>query len=498
MARFERKLVAILATDAVGYSRMMQVDEEGTLRILNAHRETIDRLIADFDGRIIGTGGDSVIAEFGSAVDAVVCAVEFQRTIEINNQIHNQGVPDTRLMYFRVGINVGDVMIQSKDILGSGVNIAARLESLAEVGSVFISGTTYDQVASILDLDFEELGLRKVKNISEPIRVYRVRGLGAGNSEQTGVSAMAGAGVTGAEDSTISLNPEIVSRHENSAKDAEQSGDFYGAIREYCLALDSLGVAGDIQVRHRLRDARRQIERRLSFHGDIVAETSLGSVYVRIGENTHIGRSKQTQGAKINIGYKKVSRFGKQCCITYRKNQFFVTDLDSVNGTFLDDQLLPSKERVLLNLTQGPTVLSIGGTREPPSKGSCRLVLQMVGSIAPALVMRLDSELLFLAADKNLRRNWPSLDEDLRSTWIFATGAVLIGIDAECAIKLPQADKPYPRARLDYGPAGYTIGADFGDTVTLDNVEFDHRVVLAEGSEVSLGEQRLAFRRAGR
>lgn len=496
MAKFERKLVAILATDAAGYSRMMQVDEEGTLQMLNAHRETIDRLIADFDGRIIGTGGDSVIAEFGSASDAVVCAVEFQREIEIKNHVHSQRIPKDRLMYFRVGINVGDVMIQADDILGSGVNIAARLETLAEVGGVFISGTTYDQVASILDLDFEELGLRKVKNISEPIRVYRVRGLGADNAEHTGVSAMTEAG--GTKDNTISLKPEIASRHENSAKDAVQSGDSYGAIREYCLALDSLGSAGDIQVRSRLRDARQHIERRLSFHGDIVAETSLGRVYVRIGESTHIGRSKQPQGAKVNIGYKKLSRFGKQCRITYRKNQFFVTDLGSVNGTFLDDQLLPSKERVPLNLTQGPVVLSIGGTLEPPSKGSCRLVLQLIGGTTPALVMKLDTESLSLDAENNLRQNWPSLDEDLRSTWIFATGAVLIGIDVECAIKLPQTDEPYSRARLDYGPSGYTIGADFGDTVTLDNVEFDHRVVLAEGSEVRLGQQRLAFHRAAR
>lgn len=494
MARIERKLAAILATDAVGYSRMMQIDEEGTLRMLNSHRETIDRLITDYDGRIIGTAGDSVVAEFGSAVDAVVCAVEFQRAIEI----HNQGVPDVRQMYFRVGINVGDVMIQSEDILGSGVNIAARLESLAEVGGVYISGTAYDQVASILDLDFEELGLRKVKNISEPIRVYRVRGLGAGHPERAGVSAMTGAGVTGTDESTVSLKPEIVSQHENSANDAAQSGDFYGAIREYCLALDSLGAAGDSQVRRRLQEARRQIERRLSFHGEIVVETSLGPVYVRIGESTHIGRSKQPQGAKTNIGYKKVSRFGKQCRIAYKKSRFFVTDLGSVNGTFLDDQLLPSKEWVPLNLTQGHAVLSIGGTREPPSKGNCRLVLQLVDSLAPALVMRLDNESLSLVADKHLHQDWPSLDEDLRSTWIFATGAVLIGIDAECAIRLPQSAEPCCRARLDYGPSGYTIGADFGDSLALNNVEFDHRVVLADGSEVSVGEHRLAFRKAGR
>lgn len=491
MARFERKLVAILATDAVGYSRMMQADEERTLRTLNAHRETIDRLIANYDGRIIGTGGDSVIAEFGSAADAVVCAVEFQRAIEIRNQ----GVPDAQLMNFRVGINVGDVMIQSQDLLGSGVNIAARLESLSEVGGVYISGTTFDQVASILDLDFEELGLRKVKNISEPIRVYRVRGLGVGNPDQIGVSTMTGAGVTGMDESTIILKPEIVNQLESSAKEAAQSGDFYGAIRDYCRALDSLGAAGDSQVRSRLQEARRGIERRLSFHGDIVVQTSLGPVYVRIGENTHIGRSKRPQGAKINIGYKKVSRFGKQCRITYKKSQFFITDLDSVNGTFLDDQLLPIKERVPLNLTQGQAVLSIGGTREPPSKGNCRLVLQLIDSFAPALVMRLDNNSL---TDNHLHQNWPSLDEDSRSTWIFATGAILIGIDAECAIKLPQAAEPFSRARLDYGPSGYTIGADFGDTVALNNVEFDHRVVLAEGSEVRVGEHRLAFRQAER
>ncbi len=167
----ERKLAAILAADVVGYSRLMGADEEATLEMLNAYREVVDGLIADHRGRIFGSAGDSVIAEFASPVEATRCAVAVQRGIEGRNA----GVPEDRRMRFRIGINLGDIMVEGDNLLGDGVNIAARLEALAEPGGVCISGAVFDLVKNSLEHGFEDLGERHVKNIAQPVRVYRVR-----------------------------------------------------------------------------------------------------------------------------------------------------------------------------------------------------------------------------------------------------------------------------------------------------------------------------------
>ena len=166
----EHKLTAILAADVQGYSRLMGADEEGTMRMLTAYREVTDTLIQQYRGRIIGTAADSILAEFASAVDAVQCAVAIQqRLIE-----QNAHVPSARRMEFRIGINVGDVIVEGSQIYGDGVNIAARLEALAEGGGICISGTVYDQVETKLPLGYESLGEQTVKNIAKPVRVYRV------------------------------------------------------------------------------------------------------------------------------------------------------------------------------------------------------------------------------------------------------------------------------------------------------------------------------------
>jgi adenylate cyclase len=166
----ERKLTAILSADVKGYSRLMGEDEVGTLRTLTAHREVTDSLIQQHRGRIVGTAGDSVLAEFASAVDAVQCAVEIQRALRTKNA----ELPTDRRMEFRIGINVGDVIVEGPQIYGDGVNIAARLEALADGGGICISGTVYDQVENKLTLGYEYLGEQAVKNIAKPVRVYRV------------------------------------------------------------------------------------------------------------------------------------------------------------------------------------------------------------------------------------------------------------------------------------------------------------------------------------
>jgi class 3 adenylate cyclase len=165
-----RKLAAILAADAVGYSRLMGENEEGTVRVLSAHRAVIDGIIDFHHGRIVGTAGDSVLAEFASAVDALRCAVEIQQALDTRNA----SLPESTRMRFRIGINLGDVVVKGDDLLGDGVNVAARLEGIAEPGGICISSSVYDQIAGKLDLGFVEMGERSLKNIGRPVRVYRV------------------------------------------------------------------------------------------------------------------------------------------------------------------------------------------------------------------------------------------------------------------------------------------------------------------------------------
>jgi adenylate cyclase len=164
-----RKLIAVFAADVEGYSRLMGSDEVGTLKGLTERRAILDRYIGDHRGRIVNTAGDSVLAEFGSAVDAVQCAVEAQTALAEANS--NQ-VPDRRIC-FRIGIHIGDVMVRAGDLFGDGVNIAARLQSIAKPGGVCISGATYDQVRKVLPITFADLGSLQVKNIQEPIRAYQ-------------------------------------------------------------------------------------------------------------------------------------------------------------------------------------------------------------------------------------------------------------------------------------------------------------------------------------
>ncbi len=169
--RVQRKLTTILAADVEGYSRLMGADEEATLKTLKTYREIIDNLIAKQNGRLVGTAGDAVLVEFGSTVEAVRCAMSIQEDLAVRNA----ELAEDRRMRFRIGINVGDVMVEGDDLFGDGVNVAARLEGLAEPGGICISGSAFDQVKNKLSIGFEDIGAQEVKNIAEPVRVYRVR-----------------------------------------------------------------------------------------------------------------------------------------------------------------------------------------------------------------------------------------------------------------------------------------------------------------------------------
>jgi adenylate cyclase len=168
---YKRKLTAILSADVEGYSRLMGEDEDATIRTLTTYRELMTTLIQKHRGRVVDSPGDNLLAEFGSVVDAVRCAVEIQEELRVRNaELH-----ENSRMHFRIGINLGDVVQEEERIYGDGINIAARVEGLAEGGGICISGTVYDSIKNKLSLSYESLGEHTVKNITEPVRVYRMR-----------------------------------------------------------------------------------------------------------------------------------------------------------------------------------------------------------------------------------------------------------------------------------------------------------------------------------
>ena len=183
--REKRRLAAILAADIVGYSRMMAADESGTLERLKAVRsELFDGKIADYDGHIVKTTGDGFLVEFASVVDAVRCAIDVQQAMADRKA----EIAEDRRMVFRIGVNLGDIIIEENDIFGDGVNIAAWLDRLAEPGGICISRSARDQVRDKFDLELRDLGEIEVKNIPRPVRVFQValgdRAVAAANAER--------------------------------------------------------------------------------------------------------------------------------------------------------------------------------------------------------------------------------------------------------------------------------------------------------------------------
>ncbi len=167
---FKRKLTAILSADVEGYSRLMQEDEALTIRTLEDSKELITNLIRQYHGRVVDAPGDNLLAEFASVVDATECAIKIQEELKGRNA----ELPKNRRMEFRIGINLGDVIVEGKRIYGDGVNIAARIEGLADAGGICVTSNVYDQVKNKLPSKFEDTGEHAVKNITEPVRVYRI------------------------------------------------------------------------------------------------------------------------------------------------------------------------------------------------------------------------------------------------------------------------------------------------------------------------------------
>jgi len=226
----ERRLTSILAADVVGYSRLMAADESGTLRRLKTHRkELFDPKTAEHHGRVVKLMGDGTLMEFGSVVDAVNFAVDVQRAIAVRNA----KTPEDQRIIYRMGINIGDIIVEGDDIYGDGVNVAARLESIAEPGGICISQTVYDQVKNKVDLTFEDLGEKQVKNIPDPIRVYQV------DLSQTGTGS-----VSRKPDVPSPLQSEkpsiAVLPFDNMSGDAEQEFFVDGITEDIITALSKL------------------------------------------------------------------------------------------------------------------------------------------------------------------------------------------------------------------------------------------------------------------
>jgi len=170
----QRRLAAFFSADVAGYTRLMNADEAGTLRLLTSHRETTDRLIQQHGGRIANTAGDSILAEFSSAVEALQCALGIQERIAA---VHEQ-VPEERQVSFRIGLHVGEAMVRNGDLFGDGVNVAARMQALAEPGTVCLSGSAHEYARRVLPIVFEDLGPQSVKNLEAPIRAFLARPAG--------------------------------------------------------------------------------------------------------------------------------------------------------------------------------------------------------------------------------------------------------------------------------------------------------------------------------
>jgi len=262
----ERKLTAILSADVEGYSRLMGEDEEATIRTLTSYREVMTPLIRMHRGRVVDSPGDNLLAEFTSVVDAVQCAVVIQTTL----RAENANLPQNRRMEFRIGINLGDVIVDGERIYGDGVNITARMEGLAEGGGICVSGTVFEQVKGKVSVNFEDLGLQQVKNIAESIRAYR---------------AVLGSG-------TVSAEPQ--KRVEAPREDLRGGSDLYNKLMTRLSPLLCRGI-DDVLLRHK---------KTLKWGGDssLSVIAPINGFYRTVGNTSPPGAPTRQNSIKVGEG----------------------------------------------------------------------------------------------------------------------------------------------------------------------------------------------------
>ena len=282
--RVQRRLAAILAADVVGYSRLMEADEAGTLRTLKARRrEVLNPLVANHRGRIFKVTGDGVLVEFASAVDAVECAIGLQKRFAGANA----DLPEARCILLRIGINLGDVIVEGNDLYGDGVNVAARLESLAEPGGICVSRSVYDQVRRRLDSRFDELGPQPVKNIAEPVHVYRVR-LEQSRPVQERLPLPAKPSIAVLPFTSMSSDPDqetfVDGLTEDLITDLSRNPGLFVIARNSTFAykgksVDARQIARDLGVRHLLEGSARRAGGRVRINVQLIDAIGGGHVW---------------------------------------------------------------------------------------------------------------------------------------------------------------------------------------------------------------------------
>ena len=417
--RVERKLCAILAADIVGYSDHMNRDEVGTFHALRQCRDVVDPIISDYGGRTFFTAGDSVVAEFPSAGNCVLCAQEMQNAIDVRNDNPHDG-PE---MVFRIGLNVGDVVITGDDLIGGGVNIAARLEALAEPGGVYLSGSVYDQIAqdtTVTDLlVIEEIGLKELKNIPEPIRVYRL----------------------------------IKSRH-------------------------SVPIVADLQGK----------EQSPPEIGALQMDTPNGPMMLVIGTELAIGREVGGEPVAVSVTNPRVSRVGRQARIDYQDGTFTITDLDSSNGTFLNDDLLLPQQAHALVYHDGRCEISVGGGREPPRKGLCRFIVDAIEAPDPVLRISLSRSILNKPEISSIVKTWTGLLEEVSKTWVLSAGRILVGGDLDCGVHLPGTTAEGFKVAVERLQGQYSLSSIGPAEAILNGTPFKEKRAVTQGDVLTLGE----------
>jgi adenylate cyclase len=292
-ARVGRRLAAIVAADVAGYSRLMGLDEVGTARTLREHRKVTDALVAKHGGRLVKTTGDGVLLEFPSVVDAVECAVAMQAVMAQRNE----GVPQDRRMLFRIGINLGDILIEGDDILGDGVNVAARLEGIAEPGGICISSSAYEQVRGKVPVEVIDLGEQTLKNIDRPVHIYAAK-----SSGNLGMVAPDGLPSHPEAQRPAPFSSIAVLPFQNMSGDPEQEYFADGIVEEIITALsrnselfviarnssftfkgkpvDIKRAARDLGVRYVLEGSVRKSDNRIRITGQLIDATSGAHLWV--------------------------------------------------------------------------------------------------------------------------------------------------------------------------------------------------------------------------
>jgi class 3 adenylate cyclase len=418
MENVQRRLQIILAADVVGYSSLMEDDEDKTVRSLQGCRGVFDGIIENFGGRIITTAGDSVIAVFSSAFDAVDCATESQIALEKYNA-DNAG---NSLIQFRMGINVGDLMITGSDTYGTAINIAARLESVADPCAVFISDSVYRLVCEKSDVEFLDRGDFTVKNIAEPVRAYSVKRI----------------------------------------KDVETTG-----------LIDKTKISVN--------------------RFDVKLAMQQGPFYLRFGDTVNVGRSRNLNSSDVVVGFRRASQLGKQTQVKISRDGIVLADLGSTNGTFVNDVPLVEGQEMNISLSEPPVRLSLGGIRTPPVKGPCRFILEPFRHGDLALKFNLAPETRRLVGEDGLDAEWPDNERDFATTWVVATGGLLIGPGGECPIHVRDLPGTRPRARLSVEYKGFSLAPMNGAELTVDGHLVRDPSSINDGAKIVLDGVEMQF-----